>query len=215
LTDLAAAEPKKTELVLGLEGVRPAPITPRQELTISGKKVFVFDDIFTDSFVKSFAIFLLKQDYKPRSSFDNELSVALEPGFIASLPAFPEVVTALMDHYQMRMAAVPQAQSLLFAYAAAIRFGDSSVIHQDVQCDDCLSFLYYGNIIWRGEWGGETLFYDDELSAVAAVSPRAGRLVLFNAGIHHRAGIPTRDCPTFRYTFSLFYRCQRMLKQRP
>jgi len=121
------------------------------------------------------------------------------------------VADALVAHYHAQMTPSPAPQVLSHGYAAAMRFGDSSAIHRDISCDDCVTFLYYGNLIWRARWGGETIFYDDDQSAVAAVSPRAGRLILFNAAIYHRAGIPTRECPTFRYGFSMFYRCQRML----
>ena len=201
----------RSELILDLDGVRNAPILPRQEVTIGGRKLYVFDDLFTDSFVESFGIFILRQDYQPRPSFDNELSAGMDADFIGSLPAIPEVADALVAHYHPQMTPSPAPQVLSHGYAAAMRFGDSSVIHKDIPCDDCVTFLYYGNLIWRARWGGETIFYDDDQSAVAAVSPRAGRLILFNAAIYHRAGIPTRECPTFRYGFSMFYRCQRML----
>jgi 2-oxoglutarate-Fe(II)-dependent oxygenase superfamily protein len=210
LLSVPSPRDRSTELILDLEGVQPSPIEPRQELAFGGRKLLVFDDVFTSDFVESFGVFLLRQDYEPRPSFDNELSAGMDADVISSLPALPEVAEALVARHHARMAPVPAAQSLSHGYAAAIRFGDSSVVHQDIPCGDCLTFLYYGNLAWTGRWGGETIFYDDELAAVAAISPKPGRLVLFNAAIHHRAGIPSRICPTFRYTFSLFYRCQRM-----
>ncbi len=200
------------QLVLDLEGVRTAPIAPTQEFAIGGRKVFVFDDVFTDSFVESFGLFMLRQDYRPRPSFDNELSAALDASFIQSLPALPEVADALVDRYHGEMTSTPGNQQFSHGYAAAIRFGDSSVVHQDVPCQDCVTLLYYGNLSWTGRWGGETIFYDDDLMAAAAVSPRPGRIVLFNAAVYHRAGVPMRICPTFRYTFSMFYRCPRPLE---
>jgi len=197
------------QLVLDLEGVRTAPIAPTQEVAIGGRKVFVFDDVFTDSFVESFGLFMLRQDYQPRPSFDNELSAALDANFIQSLPALPEVADALVDRYHPEMTPAPGTQQFSHGYAAAMRFGDSSVVHQDIPCPDCVTLLYYGNLQWTGRWGGETIFYDDDLLAAAAVSPRPGRIVLFNAAVYHRAGVPMRICPTFRYTFSMFYRCPK------
>ena len=203
------------QLFIDLEGVRDAPITPRQEFAIGGRKVFVFDDIFTDDFVDSFGIFILRQHYVPRPSFDNELSAAMDTAFVRSLPAMPEVADALVARYHSQMTSTPCNQSLSHGYAAAFRFGDSSNVHQDIACGDCVTFLYYANVTWTGRWGGETVFYDDDLLAAAAVSPKAGRLIMFNAAIFHRAGVPTRNCPTFRYAFSMFYRCERSLAPPP
>ena len=196
---------------LDLEGIRPAPIVPQQEISVGTRKLLVFDDIFTDSFIESFGIFILRQDYQPRPSFDNELSAAMDTELVSSLPALPEVADALVEHHHPRMTPAPGDQTLSHAYMAAVRFGDSSLLHHDVPCHDCVTFLYYANLQWTGRWGGETIFYDDDLMAVAAVSPKPGRLLLFNASIYHRAGVPMRICPTFRYTFSMFYRCSRML----
>ena len=201
------------DLHVDAEGVRPSPIIPTQEFAIGDRRVYVFDDIFTDGLVETFGLFLLRQDYQPRPSFDNELSAALEADFIRALPGLPDVAEALVARYQPHMCRSRADQVLSHGYAAAIRFGDSSVVHQDIACDDCVTFLYYGNLMWTGRWGGETMFYDEDLLAAAAVSPRAGRLVLFNAAVFHRAGVPARNCPTFRYTFSMFYRCSRTIDQ--
>ena len=195
------------------DGVRPGPIRPTQEYMIGDRRVYVFDDLFTDSLVETFGLFLLRQDYQPRPSFDNELSAAIDRDLLRALPALPDVAEALVAHYQPQMCRSPADQMLSHGYAAAIRFGDSSVVHQDIACDDCVTFLYYGNLAWTGRWGGETMFYDEDLMAAAAVSPKAGRLVLFNAAVFHRAGVPMRNCPTFRYTFSMFYRCPRTIDQ--
>jgi hypothetical protein len=209
LTDEAAAVPR--DLLVDAEGVRPSPIRPAQEFAIGARRIYVFDDLFTDSFVETFGMFLLRQDYQPRPSFDNELSTAIDPELIRALPALPEVAEALVARYHPHMCTSPGNQALSHGYAAAIRYGDSSMVHQDIACDDCVTFLYYGNLTWTGRWGGETMFYDQDILAVAAVSPRPGRVVLFNAAVLHRAGVPTRNCPTFRYAFSMFYRCPRTM----
>jgi SM-20-related protein len=209
---LAERDMESQTLSLDLEGIRPGPIVPQQELSVGTRKLLVFDDIFTDSFIESFGVFILRQDYQPRPSFDNELSAAMATEVVQSLPALPDVANALVAHHHAEMTPAPGDQTLSHAYMAAMRFGDSSLLHHDVPCHDCVTFLYYANLHWTGHWGGETIFYDDDLMAVAAVSPRPGRLLLFNASIYHRAGVPMRLCPTFRYTFSMFYRCAKMLK---
>jgi Rps23 Pro-64 3,4-dihydroxylase Tpa1-like proline 4-hydroxylase len=200
-----------TRLSIDVEGVRRTSVVPRTQHTIGSKKVLVFDDLFSDSFVESFGLVLLRQDYQYRPSFDNELSASMTAELLTSLPVLPEVVAVILQHYYPEMVASPVEQVLSHGYAAAMRFGDSCAVHRDVACPDCVTFLYYGNLTWNPTWGGETIFHDDDMSAAACVSPRPGRLVLFNAALYHRAGVPSRHCPSFRYGLSLFYRCRRML----
>lgn len=54
------------------------------------------------------------------------------------------------------------------------------------------SVIYYVNAGWRPEWGGETLFFDGE-EAVAAVSPKGGRMAAFAADILHTIVSPNRN----------------------
>ncbi len=55
---------------------------------------------------------MLRQDYRPRPSFDNELSAALDASFIQSLPALLEVADALVDRYHPEMTSAPGNQQL-------------------------------------------------------------------------------------------------------
>ncbi len=50
-----------------------------------------------------------------------------------------------------------------------------------------VTVLYYANLLWQPDWGGETIFYNDEQDAVLAVSPKAGRVVVGRGAILHRA----------------------------
>ena len=56
---------------------------------------------------------------------------------------------------------------------------------------------------WDREWGGETLFYDAAGDARFAVSPKPGRLLLFDGAIRHAGKPPNRNCPIGRYTFAI------------
>lgn len=197
-------------LILALDGVRSSTISPSMSFELSNKQVIVFDDIFTSDFVDAMSIFLLRQNYEYRQSFDNELSAAFSNDFICSLPVITEVATGILEHFRSDTIGYTE-QVLSHGYAAAIRFGDSCVLHKDIDCDDCMTFLYYGNVVWSPRWGGETVIYSDDFESVVCVTPKPGRLVFFNASLHHRAGIPTKECPTFRYGLSLFYRCSAMM----
>jgi hypothetical protein len=129
------------------EGTRGEAITPRLTYTLSGKRILVFDDLFTDEFVDTFGAFLLRQNYVPRPSFDNELSAPLPNELLESLPAIPDVTAEILERFYPQMTASPAPQTLTHGYSAAIRFGDSCSLHRDIACDDCVTFLYYGEAV--------------------------------------------------------------------
>jgi Rps23 Pro-64 3,4-dihydroxylase Tpa1-like proline 4-hydroxylase len=93
---------------------------------------------------------------------------------------------------------------LLRAYCNAVHFGDQLYVHRDCDADeDHTTALLYANAVWQRDWGGETLFFDEDHEAVAAISPRPGRIVLFDGRIPHRAGAPMRDCHESRFTVAV------------
>jgi len=52
--------------------------------------------------------------------------------------------------------------------------------------------LYYVNPIWKPNWGGETIFYNDaQTDIIKSIIPKPGRFVVFNASIPHRSAPPT------------------------
>ena len=56
---------------------------------------------------------------------------------------------------------------------------------------------------WDIEWGGETLFFDAAQEIACAVTPRPGRLVIFDGGITHVGRPPNRICYQPRYTLAI------------
>jgi len=62
--------------------------------------------------------------------------------------------------------------------------------------------LYYVNLDWHSDWGGETIFFDDDYDARLVVTPRAGRIVVSRGAILHRGTVPTSTCQEKRYTIA-------------
>jgi hypothetical protein len=67
-----------------------------------------------------------------------------------------------------------------------------------------LTFLFYVNIEWKDDWGGETLFGTDQCEAELAVSYKPGRVVVFDSTITHKAAPISADAPV-RYTFNALF----------
>lgn len=89
-----------------------------------------------------------------------------------------------------------------------LRFGCNTFTHQDCENPDVISALYFVNSKWHHDWGGEVMFFDSSKDSKVCISVKPGRLVLFNANIYHRAGVPQRPCKETRVTISARYNYQ-------
>jgi hypothetical protein len=89
------------------------------------------------------------------------------------------------------------------AYVNCSVYGDSYYIHRDCLAHERhVTALYYANLEWQPDWGGETIYYNDEEDAQFAISPRPGRLVIARGAILHRGNVPSRNCYEERYTLA-------------
>ena len=65
-----------------------------------------------------------------------------------------------------------------------------------------VTVLSYVNLDWHTDWGGETIFFDDDYDARLVVTPRAGRVVVARGAILHRGTVPPSSCREKRYTIA-------------
>ena len=87
-------------------------------------------------------------------------------------------------------------------YVNFISYGDQVFTHRDSPKEtNDTTFLVFANPVWKPAWAGETLFFDAKNDAVAAVTPRPGRALVFDSALLHRAGVPSRVCFPERRTF--------------
>lgn len=63
-------------------------------------------------------------------------------------------------------------------------------LHRD---DGDFTFLYFPLQVWRKDWGGNLVFFDDEGEARTVVSYIPNRAVSFPASVLHGAEAPARD----------------------
>ena len=111
--------------------------------------------------------------------------------------------------YQPTLAAVRDFEGgadyrIYRCYCNHAAYGDMLFTHTDAQPEQKrLTALWYIAPEWNVEWGGETLFYDSGMDAVAVVAPRPGRLVVFDGSITHVGRPPNRVCYAPRYTLAV------------
>ena len=174
-----------------------------KKLTIKDKNILVFDGLFTEKEIKHhFALFSLA-DYTFLHSSRKDTVAYREWAASFSVEDFRE------HSLHQVLSDVAQTHSKLKSiecydvFCSASTFGNVSFIHSDSPTEDTVSVLYYCNSSWDSEWGGETIFYDDNDDAEAAISIKPGRVVVFDGALKHRAGVPNRTCPEVRITLSV------------
>lgn len=95
-------------------------------------------------------------------------------------------------------------------FTMCFRYGDIDYTHKDhFSSGSGISLVYYPNPEWDPNWGGETVFFDEDNDASVCVGVKPGRLALFPGDIPHRAGVPLRLCPKIRVSLNLRYNLVR------
>jgi hypothetical protein len=85
---------------------------------------------------------------------------------------------------------------------------DCHQLHTDIassitNIDECLTLLYYVNCDWNINWGGETLFYNNDLSGIEYTSFfKPGRIILFDGSIPHSARPQSFSSNQYRFTLA-------------
>jgi SM-20-related protein len=169
---------------------------------ISGREVFVCDHLVDDKMVKQIGTLVKTLQYVRK-----EKSRPGVPGLAAVSDIPMERIPG--DPF---LSGLKQAVERLFpqerfgdqrAYVNCSVYGDTYYIHRDCGAhEQHVTALYYANAEWHPDWGGETIYYNDQEDAELAITPRPGRLVIARGALLHRGNVPTRICYEERYTLA-------------
>ncbi|HVY85549.1 MAG TPA: 2OG-Fe(II) oxygenase [Caulobacterales bacterium] len=175
-----------------------------QRKSVDGRDVAVFDDLMALEEAKSYFNALTQASFTRTEVAKRELGEFRHWVCETPLENLPRL--SLWPLTQQAVAHVRPSESYqpYRAYTNHASFGDMLFTHFDALPGAReLTALWYLCDLWDVEWGGETLFFDAEGDAQAVVSPKPGRLVLFDGAIRHVGRAPNRICTTPRYTFAI------------
>mgnify|MGYP003116136587 FL=1 len=66
--------------------------------------------------------------------------------------------------------------------------------------------LHYSSLTWNPEWGGETIFYEDNKKEIKHCSPYTpNKLIIFDGSIPHTIKAQNIMGPAYRFTTSIFF----------
>lgn len=180
----------------------PSAETRIRKVLISGREIFICDNIIDEMMVKQVGALVRALHYVRK-----EKSRPGVPGLaaVSDIPA-ERIATDpfLLSLRQAVERLFPDEQfSNQRAYVNCSIFGDSYYLHRDCAIEDKhVTALYYANLEWQPDWGGETIYYNDDDDGEIAITPRPGRLVVARGAILHRGNVPARGCYEERYTLA-------------
>lgn len=102
---------------------------------------------------------------------------------------------------------LPPIENLVGCYVNALKSNDKPGVHCDCSGDGEYSptILVYCNNEWNYNWGGETVFFDENLDVKRAVLPKPGRVVVFDGRLPHTARPPVSIFEGYRYILTFKY----------
>jgi SM-20-related protein len=177
--------------------------------SIEGKGLWVFDDLVEPREIAALTTafdngaFTRNEIARPETAQYKHwaLNVALEVA--QQLPIHRPMLDALAT------VAPPGVRHRAYrAYCNYAAYGDVLFTHTDALPGSTeLTALWFIAREWNVEWGGETLFFNSRQDAEFVVSPRPGRLCIFDGTLLHCGRPPSRICFSPRYTFA--YKLER------
>jgi SM-20-related protein len=100
---------------------------------------------------------------------------------------------------------VLKGHMLVRCHADGFAYGSVGSLQTDSASPNSFTTIYHPHDRWSPNWGGETVFFDqEEGDIVASVYPKPNRLVVFPGVIPHVARGVSRICPVLRIT--LFFK---------
>jgi Rps23 Pro-64 3,4-dihydroxylase Tpa1-like proline 4-hydroxylase len=171
-------------------------------ILVSGRQLFVCDNFIDPALVTEIAEFVktLHYERKERARADlppSAASAEITDAHLATIALFP--------HLRQIAGQVFPGERLVDqrAYVNSSVYGDLYHMHRDCSPDrNHVTILYYASPGWQPDWGGETIFFNDESDAEVVVSPKPGRIVVARGAILHRGNVPTRACYEARLTIA-------------
>lgn len=181
----------------------PAAIAASRELLIDGRPLRVFDGLLPniDQYVQglSRAAFTRTEIARPETAEYKHWATEIKLDALVRQPIFEVTRQAVAAFCSQGRGYKPYR-----AYTNVASYGDMLFTHTDCLPDQHdLTALWYLCERWDIEWGGETMFYDAHDEVACAVTPKPGRLVVFDGAIKHVGRPPNRICYAPRYTFAI------------
>lgn len=179
--------------------------TEQEITTSSGKKIWIYDDVFTYQQRTGFYEQAQSSFFRIRGS-DNDILEYKEHVSVVSMYGLHD--TKSMQIYDYIPDEIKEKHHLYYeniddTMINMVTPSDRFHTHVDNDSEHGRTFIYYMNMVWNIEWGGDTLFLDEKAENIEFYSQfKPGRFVLFDPKIPHLIRPSTVQAPHFRFSFA-------------
>ncbi len=178
---------------------------PSKQVMVDGRPIFVFDDLLEKSVIDEITVALSNAAFTHTEVARPDVEAHKHWAYNMSLEKSQHLPLVTMANQVINTLFVNKYK-LYRSYCNVASHGDMLYPHTDCQPDAKeLTALWFVQDEWNYEWGGETLFYNKENDAEVVVTPKPGRLAIFDGAIEHAGNAPHKVCTKPRYTFALKY----------
>jgi hypothetical protein len=184
-------------MLFGRDGAMELPEPKVNRAVVSGRDLFICDNFIAPAMITRVGEFVSTLRFARGETSLMGMPPTASSAEIPDTPLMAEFMGALKGVAEEMFAGErfrPQR-----AYVNHSVYGDMYHMHRDLSA---VTVLYYANLMWETDWGGETIYFDDNNDAQIVVSPRPGRMVISRGATLHRGTVPTRDCPQQRLTIA-------------
>jgi SM-20-related protein len=174
---------------------------------VEGSRISVFDGLVGPADLAALHRTLQGAGYarsefaRPETEEHRHWAAELPLGQLPTFPLTPPTLAAVAVHTG------GQAYEPFRSYVNVALYGD--MLYSHVDCAPGvgeLTALWYVCERWDHEWGGETVFFDSRNDVRAAVSPKPGRLAVFDGEVRHAGRAPNRICHATRFTLAIKFK---------
>lgn len=172
-----------------------------RRLTVSNKNIVVLDNAdlgeeFNDfhEYIFKAASFTLSQSdsYEALNEVGPYWAFSIKPDTFSSGELGQIILELVKKHFK------DADWKYCKVHVNALQYGDAGFVHTDGNFLEGHTLnataLIYLNSEWKADFSGETIFFNDDLDAECAVSPKFKRVVIFDGEIQHSARPPSKNC---------------------
>ena len=178
------------------------------------RSIVVIDDTFLFSEISTIYSHALNQNYQIYNSNDLELQNISNKRMGCKLDIESEILDIVFTENSLDKIEEFIPTDKFYPERAYINLGLHSDVHK-IHVDDAKpggskTLLLYMNRDWDCNWGGETIFYDDQRKNILYTSPFIpGRIVIFDGSIPHSAKPQHLSAVPYRFTLAVKFKASK------